>query len=190
MTRKNRAGLILMAAASALAVVSSTPAFAFDVDGFKSGLALSDVQRIISKRGWNLEPASIVGGDENSYVMTRVDAKSREREFGGLTLSFCGKRLMSYERDLKFNREGYVATVASLTQKYGTSPKVEAVVPLGLHGPAGFQGSVRMTWTVNNETVTVSVIPPETVNSQVSSPEQLYAPTIWVKYIDRLACSM
>lgn len=142
---------------AALAVVASASALAFDVDGFRTNMPISEVASVVRSQGWTLGQSAVA---EASRFEFHYDPTGKVTESGPANFSFCKDRLIAYTRQLDFDTE-YAPKLRELIAAYGGQPRIE-VAQYPWNGPnGGYITSVRASWTVGRERIDLSFSPQE-----------------------------
>ncbi|HDR9248826.1 TPA: hypothetical protein QDB50_000509 [Burkholderia vietnamiensis] len=143
---------------SILAVLISTAsvsALGFDVDGFRTGMSVTEVATIVRSQGWALGPNNMIVG---VYIEAHFGSDGKVTELGPANFSFCNGRLIAYTRELDFDTE-YVQQLREMVAKYGNQSTVE-VRQQPWSGPGGgYISTVATKWSVGRERVEVSFTP-------------------------------
>ncbi|QIX18328.1 hypothetical protein [Burkholderia multivorans] len=143
---------------SILAVVvatASVSAYAFDVDGFRTGMSVDEVANIVRGKGWTL---SADNTDAGIYVEAHYGQDGKVTELGPANFSFCNRRLVAYIRELDFDAE-YVSQLREMIGRYGNQPSIE-VRRQAWNGPGGgYISTVAAKWSVGRERVEIAFEP-------------------------------
>lgn len=133
--------LLISLFAVALAHLSH-PAIAFEVDGYRSGMSLSEVTAVGRRSGWDVASISFLGSlGDGSYIQQR-QLPSGGVEYGR-DISFCNHRLMSLGENIKGGFDAFVATVEAFTSRFGKgnlASRSEA-------GQKGVSSTVTVEWS-------------------------------------------
>lgn len=123
-------------------------AYAFDVDGFRSGITKEQLSAEAMNRGLEVKEGPYGNWFIGKFSESRIDG----------TFLFCGKSLVSYNRSIDFDVD-YVPTLNSLIEKHG-QPRSVRVTPIPWSGPGGGNVKVvKMAWYVANEKIVLSLTP-------------------------------
>ncbi|WP_160293624.1 hypothetical protein [Burkholderia gladioli] len=138
-----------------LLAIAPFSASAFDVDGFRTSMSVSQVEDIARGQGWALSASTLVTG---VYIEAHYGPDGKVTELGPANFSFCRGRLVAYTRELDFDTE-YVTQLRDMVAKYGSQPTIE-VRQQAWSGPGGgYISTVATKWPVGREQAEISFTP-------------------------------
>lgn len=138
-----------------LLAIAPFSASAFDVDGFRTSMSVSQVEDIARGQGWALSASTLVAG---VYIEAHYGPDGKVTELGPANFSFCRGRLVAYTRELDFDTE-YVTQLRDMVAKYGSQPTIE-VRQQAWSGPGGgYISTVATKWPVGREQAEISFTP-------------------------------
>jgi hypothetical protein len=138
-----------------LAAMATVSVSAFEVDGFRTGMNVSETAAVVQRQGWTLGPSNLAPG---IYVEAHYNQDGKVSELGPANFTFCDGRLIAYLRSLDFDTE-YAPKVRDMIVTYGSQPRVE-VDQSAWNGPGGgYIMSVRTMWNVGRERAEISFEP-------------------------------
>lgn len=95
------------------------PAFAFEVDEFKSGMSREKIKEAL--KSWNFD--KIQDFSQETLIAFDLGGKGTNRQ---LVFNFCNDKLVSFEQEVKPSLKNFINTVNNFNAKYGQPSKVEA----------------------------------------------------------------
>lgn len=142
--------------AIATAVMVSTSAAAFDVDGFRTGMTVDEVAARARSQGWQLAKNNVFQGSYSEY---RFDANGKVSDLGPAGFGFCDSgQLVAYNVSIDFDTE-YVPKLRELVQTYREQPHVTVEQSLWGGSGGGYIQSVRLRWLVGKDRIDIEFSP-------------------------------
>jgi len=111
---------------TSLLLISSVNVWAFDVDGFRSGMNNKDVENILTK--WNFD--KIVNRGDSIQAYDNQD-KLTQRNF---SFAFSNGKLTTYQKDFKPNMNNLIMLFDKLSRDYGKLTDSKSGVDLTIVG--------------------------------------------------------
>jgi len=134
---------------AALAVMISTSAMAFDVDGCRSGMSYQELAPVVQEQGWSLYPFAAIPGVYDEYRLgTDGKPTSDVNDLGPASFSLCQGRLVSYSRGIGPDSE-YADTPRSLLANYGSNPHLSVTQQKWAAQADGYVTVVTTRWDRN-----------------------------------------
>jgi hypothetical protein len=104
--------------ASALLVMVSLHATAFESAGYRSGMSLADVTDVARRSGWDLTSISFLGPSGNGSYIQHRQLRSGDIEYG-MDFSFCNDRLMLLGEKVNGGFDSFAGRIDSFTKRLG-----------------------------------------------------------------------
>ncbi len=134
---------------------ASMSAFAFDVDGFRTGMSVNEVATSVRSQGWVLGANNMIAG---VYAEAHYGPDGKVTALGPANFSFCNGRLIAYIRELDFDTE-YVPKLREMVGRYGSKPTIE-VRQQAWSGPGGgYISTVANQWSIGRERIELAFVP-------------------------------
>jgi hypothetical protein len=162
-------------------VFISNQAAAFEVEGFQSGMSISDVLGKGSKNGFTPLYTTGVGKDGTFVAMEKEDSRqSTEKET--LLFMFCKGSLSSLSYNIDIDTE-FVPLVENFTRLYGNSARVE-IGNRQLNGES--TDNIDMYWSDNRngDKVHITFSPERRNSGKLIQPR-----TVMASYINKGTCA-
>jgi hypothetical protein len=118
-----------LAIAVAALLLGASPALAFDVDGYRAGMPMAEVQRRVVEMGWRWEPSGTGGYRSARAVSPGPSGSEIINVFG-----FCRGQLVAYNTGVGEHFSDFLRLVEKETARLGTA-RYEANTDETPHGP-------------------------------------------------------
>lgn len=103
----------------ALLLALATPASAFEIDEFKSGMRREKVKELL--KTWNFD--KVQDFSQDTLIAYDLGSKGTNRQF---VFNFCNDKLVGFEQEVKPSLKSFISIVSNFNAKYGQPSKVDA----------------------------------------------------------------
>jgi len=141
-------------AAIVLAVLASMSAQAFEVDGYTSGMSVTDLENAVVRSGSRFVARD---GTAATYAAIRVGAKDPPVDVVA-TFSLCAGKLVYYGHSLDFDA-AFASTLERLLQSNGQPTKVYVTRQPWSGQNGGYIVSTYMSWYQGQNRIELSFVP-------------------------------
>jgi hypothetical protein len=102
-----------------LLLTFTIPAFAFEVDEFKSGMDHEKIKELL--KSWNFDKVQEFSKD--TLIAYDLGSKGTNRQ---IIFNFCNDKLVGIEQEIKPSLKNFITIASNFNAKYGQPSKVEA----------------------------------------------------------------
>jgi hypothetical protein len=148
----------LAALVAAISASRVTRAFAFDVEGLRTGMTVDQVAAEVQRRGLTLR-LLLKGEEMNVYSALRIERSGQlDPNAPIITISFCGGRLVGFIHNIDFDTE-YLPTLKGILEQHGNPARVSVDSSPWSGSGDGYVTQAAMVWYFGDDRITLNFNP-------------------------------